>query len=261
MTESAQEQLERIERNQKAMVSATGGNMRLISAGNLDSLLTHARRSVEAEAAENEVKAAAEALWNMGGDEVVFSAAGPLAHELHIAMAETSLSAAALYRAAHPAPTVINASSGPGVTLADCPIGLFRCHDELCVKTEYGNNEGRINAYIVSSGEFFWGGHPQTIANQRAQIVYPIGWSWDAAHPAPVVIDTVTGALLTPIDDLLKIVEEEVGVYDTCADEPDDSSVGYGDGGDLPMTFGHVRRARKAIAALTAALNPQEPTP
>lgn len=56
------------------------------------------------------------------------------------------------------------------VTLAECPIGLFKtASGELCLKTEYGNNEGRIDAYIVSSGEFFWGLAPQTIANQRAQ--------------------------------------------------------------------------------------------
>lgn len=62
------------------------------------------------------------------------------------------------------------------VTLADCPIGMFMPAegDELCLKTEYGNNEGRIDAYIVSSGEFFWGSHPQTIPNQRAQLVRPV---------------------------------------------------------------------------------------
>lgn len=60
------------------------------------------------------------------------------------------------------------------VTLAECPIGLFWCQDQLCLKTEYGNNEGRIDAYIVSSGEFFWGEDPQTIANQRRQLVTPV---------------------------------------------------------------------------------------
>lgn len=58
--------------------------------------------------------------------------------------------------------------------LVNCPIGLFWCGDTLCLKTEYGNNEGRIDAYIVSSGEFFWGHAPQTIASQRAQMVTPI---------------------------------------------------------------------------------------
>ena len=41
------------------------------------------------------------------------------------------------------------------VKLKDCPIGLFITkHKTLCVKTEYGDNE----AYIVWSGERFWGG-------------------------------------------------------------------------------------------------------
>lgn len=64
--------------------------------------------------------------------------------------------------------------SGDTMTLAECPIGLFLAGEELCLKTEYGNNEGRIDAYIVSSGEFFWGNEPQTIARQRAQIVRPV---------------------------------------------------------------------------------------
>lgn len=70
------------------------------------------------------------------------------------------------------------------VKLCDCPIGLFMsASGELCLKTEYGNNEGRIDAYIVSSGEFFWGSAPQTIASQRAQMVTPV--KWPIADPAP----------------------------------------------------------------------------
>ena len=74
------------------------------------------------------------------------------------------------------------------VSLADCPIGLFMYRGGLCLKTEYGNNEGRIDAYIVSSGEFFWGDAPQTIASQRAQLVTPIQidlpvLAWIASHP------------------------------------------------------------------------------
>lgn len=57
--------------------------------------------------------------------------------------------------------------------LVDCPTGLFLHGDTLCLKTEYGNNEGRIDAYIVSTGEFYWGDAPQTIANQRKQLVTP----------------------------------------------------------------------------------------
>jgi hypothetical protein len=68
------------------------------------------------------------------------------------------------------------------VTLADCPIGLFRYGGELCLKTEYGSNEGRIDAYIVSSGEFFWGG-TNTPAAQRKVMVEPV--SEIAVSPAP----------------------------------------------------------------------------
>lgn len=59
--------------------------------------------------------------------------------------------------------------------LKNCPIGLFIASSgELCLKTEYGANEGRIDAYIVSSGEFFWGSPPQTITSQREQMVTPV---------------------------------------------------------------------------------------
>jgi hypothetical protein len=51
---------------------------------------------------------------------------------------------------------------------------MFLCGGELCLKTEYGNNEGRIDAYIVSSGEFFWGGSKGIIAAQRGVLVTPV---------------------------------------------------------------------------------------
>lgn len=81
------------------------------------------------------------------------------------------------------------------VTLAECPIGLFMVDGQLCLKTEYGNNEGRIDAYIVSSGEFFWGDHPQTIANQRMQMVIPV--DDDALVAALTRHQSETGAALT----------------------------------------------------------------
>lgn len=59
------------------------------------------------------------------------------------------------------------------VPLSECPIGLFLASNgELCLKTEYGDNEGRIDAYIVSSGEFFWGG-AKTRQDQRCVLVTP----------------------------------------------------------------------------------------
>jgi len=58
-------------------------------------------------------------------------------------------------------------------TLEDCPIGLFVSENTLCLKTEYGNNEGRIDCYIVSSGEFFWG-NSKSVDELRKEIVYPV---------------------------------------------------------------------------------------
>ncbi|MGL4638729.1 MAG: hypothetical protein ACRCVX_03210, partial [Shewanella sp.] len=58
--------------------------------------------------------------------------------------------------------------------LSDCPVGLFFFGETLCLKTEYGNNEGRIDAFIVDSGEFFWGFAPQTIQSQRDCLVHPV---------------------------------------------------------------------------------------
>lgn len=41
--------------------------------------------------------------------------------------------------------------------LIDAPVGLFLYKGEMCLKTEYIADWG-IEAYIVSSGEIFWGG-------------------------------------------------------------------------------------------------------
>jgi hypothetical protein len=84
--------------------------------------------------------------------------------------------------------------------LSSCPIGLFLCGDELCLKTEYGNNEGRIDAYIVSSGEFFWGDAPQTVASQRAQMVRPVPLLEIAAlKAAETPLGVATSKWSTPI--------------------------------------------------------------
>ena len=55
------------------------------------------------------------------------------------------------------------------VKLKDCPIGLFITNNTLCVKTEYGNDD----AYIVWSGERFWGG-AKKIAEIGEVLVLPI---------------------------------------------------------------------------------------
>jgi hypothetical protein len=43
------------------------------------------------------------------------------------------------------------------VPLADCPFGLFMWNETLALKTRYRARDGGIIAYVVSSGEFFYG--------------------------------------------------------------------------------------------------------
>jgi hypothetical protein len=59
------------------------------------------------------------------------------------------------------------------MTLCDCPPGLFRFGRTLCFKSEYGDNSGPIDAYVVSSGEFFWGG-AKTGSEQAELLVTPV---------------------------------------------------------------------------------------
>jgi hypothetical protein len=60
-------------------------------------------------------------------------------------------------------------------SLAKCPMGLFLSEDnELCVKTEYSDDEGRITAYILSSGAFFGASSSQTVESQRKMMVTPL---------------------------------------------------------------------------------------
>lgn len=55
------------------------------------------------------------------------------------------------------------------IPLKDYPKGLFIKDNTLCVKTEYGNNE----AYIVWSGERFWGG-AETVKGIGDVMILPI---------------------------------------------------------------------------------------
>lgn len=53
--------------------------------------------------------------------------------------------------------TTGNEVSGESVTLEECPIGLFRWHGVLVLKTEYVDDVGRCECYTVYGGERFWG--------------------------------------------------------------------------------------------------------
>lgn len=64
--------------------------------------------------------------------------------------------------------------SNKKVTLQELPKGsLFMCGDTLGLKSEYGDNDGWIDAYIVGSGEFFSGGVVSPMC-QRNIKVYPV---------------------------------------------------------------------------------------
>ena len=59
-------------------------------------------------------------------------------------------------------------------TLGDCPPGLFRFGEILGFKSEYYARPGVPDAYVVSSGEFFWGGTRGDVAARLALMVTPI---------------------------------------------------------------------------------------
>lgn len=56
------------------------------------------------------------------------------------------------------------------VTLAECPVGLFEFEGTLCFKSQYGDNNGGIDAYVVESGEFFAGGVSDKIDRRRVMV-------------------------------------------------------------------------------------------
>lgn len=157
------------------------------------------------------------------------------------------------------------------VTLAECPIGLFWCGETLALKTEYGNNEGRIDAYIVSSGEMFWGPAPQTIASQRATMVVPV--DCDDAHrlltpPIPDQRDVersadetrfwsivdASGLAAVPSDmwSALETIVRKAGHYDKLVVALHDAIVSPM--GTVPDTAGPYYRGSLAIARQEARL-------
>lgn len=62
---------------------------------------------------------------------------------------------------------------GEKVRLCDMEPGLFLFDDCLALKTEYISASGRIEAYIVDTGEFFHGG-TKTAKDQRSLMVQPL---------------------------------------------------------------------------------------
>jgi hypothetical protein len=57
--------------------------------------------------------------------------------------------------------------------LDECPAGLFLAGACLGFKSEYRNENGDCEAYVVASGEFFWGG-AKTGEDRKALMVTPV---------------------------------------------------------------------------------------
>ena len=63
---------------------------------------------------------------------------------------------------------------GSETTLDDCPAGLFMYGDTLGFKTEYRDQNGP-EAYVVASGEYFWGGTDNLIM-RKSKLVTPMAF-------------------------------------------------------------------------------------
>lgn len=58
-------------------------------------------------------------------------------------------------------------------SLAACPPGLFLFNDCLGFKTEYAMTDGRSEAFVVASGEYFAGGATSK-EEREALLVHPV---------------------------------------------------------------------------------------
>lgn len=132
---------------------------------------------------------------------------------------------------------------GKRVRLWEAPIGLFYCGDTLCLKTEYRNNEGRIDAYIVESGEFFWGGAKSDL-EQREILVTPaiVSTASQATTPANPFLEQMAEAL-EPFADQAETFE--IDGKKLVPDQFEPAIVGH--------TVGDLRRARSVLDAYKAS--------
>jgi hypothetical protein len=71
------------------------------------------------------------------------------------------------------------------VSLEELPAGsLFYYNNTLCLKTEYKSEGGAIEAFIVGSGEMFWGG-TKDAASQRKLMISPVSNPGAVAQSTP----------------------------------------------------------------------------
>lgn len=74
---------------------------------------------------------------------------------------------------------------GPVTTLAECPPGLFLFGETMAFKSEYrtrtASHQYQSDAYVLESGEYFWGGAKSSEARE-ALIVQPVTLAQPAAQ-------------------------------------------------------------------------------
>lgn len=70
----------------------------------------------------------------------------------------------------------------PEVSLWECPAGLFYAGQQLCVKIDAVTAKGFVMAYVVESGEFFWGDGRKVAEAQHEERVRPVEWR-DSGSP------------------------------------------------------------------------------
>ena len=77
---------------------------------------------------------------------------------------------------------------GDKVPLYKLPVGSLFAHGDDCIamKSEYMSNNGLIEAYILGSGELFWGG-AKTVEEQRYIMVQPLDIVEAGEDAVPVV--------------------------------------------------------------------------
>jgi hypothetical protein len=61
---------------------------------------------------------------------------------------------------------------GKKTTLYKLPkCSLFIFNETLCLKTEYRTEQGAIEAFIVGSGEMFWGGASTSLEQCKLKVI------------------------------------------------------------------------------------------
>lgn len=131
-------------------------------------------------------------------------------------------------------------------TLADCPPGLFLFGETLCFRSEYSTTVKvppyvQPDAYVVESGEYFWGG-AKTSVERSALMVHPC----DAITPADIdaAVQAEREACATQLDMMRKAHNDAlIGQPHT-----PDTSIAYGNGAAAIRARGPTPALAEALA-------------